>query len=263
MSMRSAVKDRISNLLTRAQAQLGPREPQPKPATGSYEQLYDAHFEAVPPEHSIGDGDFDLIGRIMLGVLIHEGLQNDSTLVDLGCGVGRLARHAGPWLDDGRYVGTDVSQGMLNEARKCLGPLENVELVHQVGEEFPFLEAGQVDMICAFSVFTHIEHEDAFRYMQAAYRVVKPGGKFVFSCLPIDLDMSRSIFAIEAEAPFGDRWRRVRNIVTAQPIMDELAVMAGWKVHKWYRGDEANICLYDDAEGELRGLGQSTCVLVK
>ena len=70
--------------------------------------------EAVAPHLSIGNGDYELIGRIELGLLLMEGLRPDSTLVDFGCGTGRLAVHVIPRLQrGGRYIGIDISETML------------------------------------------------------------------------------------------------------------------------------------------------------
>ena len=38
-------------------------------------------------------------------------------------------------------------------------------------------------MVCAFSVFTHLLHEQSFVYMEDCRRVLRGGGKLVFSFL--------------------------------------------------------------------------------
>ena len=45
-------------------------------------------------------------------------------------------------------------------------------------------EDEQADFVCFFSVFTHLVHEETFEYLREARRVLKPGGKIVFSFLP-------------------------------------------------------------------------------
>ena len=49
-------------------------------------------------------------------------------------------------------------------------------------------------MVCAFSVFTHIEHEDSYLYLEEALRIVRPGGRFVFSCVPINTSWGEETF---------------------------------------------------------------------
>jgi ubiquinone/menaquinone biosynthesis C-methylase UbiE len=90
-----------------------------------------------------------------------EGLKPGDTLVDLGCGTGRLAVHAIPWLGEGgRYIGIDISKTMLAQARRLIdqripSPSCSVEFLHQTTPHFPLLNKS-VDMVCAFSVFTHM-----------------------------------------------------------------------------------------------------------
>ena len=40
-------------------------------------------------------------------------------------------------------------------------------------------------MILAFSVFTHLLHEESFIYLEDFKRVLKPGGSVVFSFLEV------------------------------------------------------------------------------
>ena len=44
-------------------------------------------------------------------------------------------------------------------------------------------EDNSVDMVCFFSVFTHLLHEQSFNYLKEARRVLKAQGKVVFSFL--------------------------------------------------------------------------------
>ena len=154
------------------------------------------------------DGDFDLIGRIELGVLLMEGLRPTDTLLDFGCGSGRLALKAIPVLREGHYFGVDISQTMVELARDRVAtqypnPSCRVSWL-QLGEPpFPF-EERSIDVACAFSVFTHIEHEDAYRYLKDALRIVRPGGRFIFSCLPMTLAYARPFFLASAARDF--RW---------------------------------------------------------
>ena len=45
------------------------------------------------------------------------------------------------------------------------------------------LGSETVDVACAFSVFTHLRHEESYAYMQDCRRVLKSGGTLVFSFL--------------------------------------------------------------------------------
>ena len=234
-------------------------------STRNYETLYESIARKLPPTQSIGGGDFELIGRIELGGLLMEGLKSGDTVVDLGCGTGRLAVHVIPRLERaGRYIGFDISKTMLAHARTLVGekipsPLCSVEFVHQTTPNFP-LPDKSVDMVCAFSVFTHMEHEDNYRYLRGVRRIIKDEGRFIYSCLPMDLADSREVFLQQAYMDACDRWTSVRSVTTSRELMDTIARMAGWEPVRWYPGDEPSIRLPDSSE--LREPGQSYCVLV-
>jgi SAM-dependent methyltransferase len=219
--------------------------------------------ETSAPE-VVGAGDYDGIGRTELDLLRAEGLRPEHTLLDLGCGNGRLAVHAIPYLRDGAYIGVDISRRLLAQARERVARTAaegRCRVSWQVAAGSCRLDqpSQAADMICAFSVFTHVEHEDAYRYLVEARRVVRPDGRFVFSCLPLELALAKDFLREQAPLEFDGRWSRVRNVVTSRDLMEGLAEMAGWQVVRWYAGDEATI---PTAGGDrCATLGQSSCVL--
>jgi cyclopropane fatty-acyl-phospholipid synthase-like methyltransferase len=228
-----------------------------------YEQLYETHARALPDEEVVGRGPFDLIGRIELGLLRMAGLSPGDTLLDLGCGVGRLAVHAIPALGTGHYIGLDISQTMLDRAQQRIGeqipkPACRISWVRHASSVLPFEDAS-LDMMCAFSVFTHMEHEDSYRYLKDARRIVRPNGRCVYSCVPITLAVGHELFVAGAGIDFDQRWRSVRTITTSMEFMDEIARLAGWTPLRWYPGDEDTITV--EGTDRLWRLGQSACVL--
>jgi ubiquinone/menaquinone biosynthesis C-methylase UbiE len=252
-----------------ARSVLGTKGPAGNPQRGQdepdrvdvYESLYEAHAQSHSDDDVVGAGWFEVIGRRELAILTAEGLTPASTLVDLGCGIGRMAVHAIPFLVGGHYIGTDVAPSMLERAQARIAPVIpdppcRVSWVKQVGTTFAVPDQS-VDAFCAYSVFTHIEHEDAFNFLVDARRAVRPGGFFVFSCLPMDLLASREIFLASAAMDHAARWSVVRNVTTTVDFMESIARLAGWRVRRWYTGDEENIAL----DGRLHSFGQSVCVL--
>ena len=229
----------------------------------TYESLYETYARDVPADQVVGHGDFELIGRTELALLQMEGLQPEHTLVDLGCGVGRLAVHVIPTLVGGSYIGIDISQTMLKRAKARLAqsvqnPPCRVTWVKQTTPDFNLPEHS-VDMMCAFSVFTHMEHEDSYRYMDAALKVVKPGGRFIFSCTPLTQPIAKEIFLNSARLDLKTRWKYVRNVTTSLDYMTEVARLAGWSVLRWYAPDVPNIGPANN--GQMYSLDQASCVL--
>lgn len=229
-----------------------------------YEKVYERHAQQLPEEESIGAGNFDLIGRMELHILREAGLREHQVLLDFGCGMGRLAVHAVAYLNQGSYFGSDISDSMLLGTRRRLSrelPSASckVELIKQRLGGFD-LPDQCVDMVCAFSVFTHMEHEDTYRYLVDARRVVRDGGRFVFSCLPMELAYAREVFRLSADLPLSARWSRVRDVTTSVELMNEISRLAGWRPVKWHAGD---VPIFSLPNGEAHALGQSVCVLEK
>jgi len=216
------------------------------PPANIYEQLYEQYALVGADAEVVGRGSFDHIGGAELAVLQTEGLRPSSTLADFGCGIGRLAVHAIPALPEGSYIGLDISQEMLRRLGDRLQSLPvgtcRVSLLHQANETFPLGESA-VDMLCAFSVFTHMEHEDAYRYLKDARRVVRRGGRLVFSCLAMDSALGRSVFLEASAVNVQGRWANVRCVSTSKEMMQEIARLAGWTMVQWYPGDEENIAV--------------------
>lgn len=229
----------------------------------SYETIYDSHIQKRSADVAIGAESFDLIGRLELEVLKREGLKPDDSLLDLGCGTGRLAVNVIPTLKDGHYIGVDIAQTMLTEAQERIqsrvpDPPCDISWIHQTSPVFE-LEDDSVDMICAFSVINHMEHEDSYAYFKEALRVVRPGGHFVYSCLPLDSERGEKVFLKAAEVDLQTRYKTVRHVATSKDFMDKISRLAGWEPIRWYDGDEPSIKLPDVEE--LRKFGQTICVL--
>lgn len=259
LSEKNQQLERLKKRLSRTEKQTRDEGREP-----SYEEVYEARIRATSPDVAIGSGrlPFDTVGRLELEVLKREGLSPTDTLVDLGCGSGRLAVHAVPALAGGHYVGIDISRTMIDAARerveqKIPSPPCRVSWLHQTSPVFA-LEAGSVDVICAFSVINHMEHEDAYLYFKEALRVVRPGGRFVFSCLPVGTKRAREVFLTSASMDLQTRHRKVRHVVTSRALIEEVARLAGWEPVRWYDGDEA---LWMKESGEPQRFHQSICVL--
>ena len=122
--------------------------------------------------------DYRSIGQIESRLLKSIGLAQGMRLVDLGCGSGRLASALHNAMDIS-YVGIDIIQAFLDYAKKKAPTFEFV-LHRQLSIPLP---QDSADMICAFSLFTHLLHTETYIYLEDAVRVLKPCGRIVFSFL--------------------------------------------------------------------------------
>jgi trans-aconitate 2-methyltransferase len=112
-------------------------------------------------------------------VLARLPLNGDETVLDAGCGSGRVTRLLLERLPRGRVIGVDGSESMVVEARRSLADFgERVEVIHSdlLALELPEL----VDAIFSNAVFHWVfDHEALFRRLRAA---LEPGGVLAAQC---------------------------------------------------------------------------------
>jgi ubiquinone/menaquinone biosynthesis C-methylase UbiE len=147
---------------------------------------YERHVSHLLSQHPIDEvmslavgGDYDHIGKIERAILKYAGLTDGMFLIELGCGSGRLAHALGKeFVID--YLGIDIVQSLLDYAR-TKSP-ENYKFIIHRELSLPVAE-GSADMICAFSVFTHLLHAESYIYLEHMQRCLKAGGCIIFSFL--------------------------------------------------------------------------------
>lgn len=110
-------------------------------------------------------------------VIERLGLNGDETLLDAGCGSGRVTELLLERLPNGSVIGVDGSAAMIAEARERLDPARSA-LIHSDLLDLG-LEEG-VDAVFSNAVFHWIDdHERLFARLFAALR---PGGRLEAQC---------------------------------------------------------------------------------
>ena len=123
-----------------------------------------------------GERDWALV----LTVANQAGLAARASVIEIGCGLGRLTRLAA--TDFSRVIGLDVSPEMLKQAKiQANAPNISYELVGSDGR-IPSA-AESVDMVYAWTVFRHMSKEMFGWYLDETRRVLKSGGCLAFEAL--------------------------------------------------------------------------------
>ncbi|PYS93006.1 MAG: class I SAM-dependent methyltransferase [Acidobacteria bacterium] len=207
-------------------------------------------------------GEFEAIGILERELLIQHGLQRDGYLIDVGCGPGRLARPLSEYLD-GKYLGIDVVPEVVAYARKLV---KRPDWRFEIAPGLTIPEkAGRADMVCFFSVFTHLPHEQSYLYLQEAIRVLKPQGKIVFSFLEFAVAGHWPIFETTVQnvgMPYPP------NVFLSRDAIEAWAAHLNLQIELIAAGDEPHIPLAAPVQFENKAtmegqgcLGQSVCVL--
>ena len=199
----------------------------------------------VPPRrlNFVGPGDFVAVGDEFLRHFIElGGLEPGERVLDIGCGIGRMARPLTSYLDaGGSYDGFDVSREGIEWCRRHYARFdgfrfEHADLVNATynpgGAEraseyrFPYPDAS-FDFALAISVFTHLVQADAANYLGEAARVLRPGGRLLSTWLLLDDDARERVAA--GSAAFDLHRRDAETSVMNEGTPEEaVAFDEGW-----------------------------------
>ena len=152
--------------------------------------------------HNVGNGDFQLIGAMLVANLKdHAGLKASDQVLDIGCGNGRVAARLAPILKDGGgYLGFDISRAGIATCRRLFAGQPHMAFIHldvwngeynargkiaELDTVFPAADAS-FDLAFATSVFTHMRMPAVRRYLAETARVLKPGGRFAFTAFALE-----------------------------------------------------------------------------
>lgn len=202
------------------------------------ETLDEARFDRVDTRTNRTDGSWEAmadadIRRVLDGMPIPPG----ATVLELGCGVGRLLARAGRVLPSSvQLVGVDISEGMIRFSAEATAHLPNVALHVTDGAHLPMLADSSVHFAYSLHVFIHIADGDVVRsYLRDLHRVLVSGGRFRFNIRHLD------VWRDFGWSPGG--------------IVARLMVLTGLRRtgdDRWKDGDQAEFCGLRWRQADLR-----------
>ncbi len=167
-------------------------------------------------------------------VLDRVSLRGDETIMDAGCGTGKLSAELLEQLPNGRLIGVDLSQNMLDGARKHLRPRfgSRVYFVTANLLHLPFQRC--FDGIFSTAAFHWVpDHQTLFRNL---YDSLKPGGWLIAQC--------------------GGAGNLQRLLARIEKLMNE-------PTYRDYLGDYKHSWEYADVETTAKRLREAGFVMVK
>jgi SAM-dependent methyltransferase len=189
------------------------------------------------------------------------GATPSSHILDVGCGVGKLAIPMTRFLDaNGRYEGLDIVPDAIEWCkRQIVGPHGNVHFtladvynkeynprgrVQPTDYRFPY-DDGTFDVVALYSVFTHMLPDDVDWYVSEIARVLRANGHIFatyFVINPESLRLMRSSgCAMQFKRNLGPHWiqsGRVPELAVAynEDYVREVYVKHGLSLPKIYDG---------------------------
>jgi SAM-dependent methyltransferase len=122
------------------------------------------------------------MGDYHIRFMLNYGLEHHHTVLDFGCGYGRTAIPLIRFLQEGKYVGVDLSDKRIALAEEWIAREELSEkaprLFAAADNAMPYLEDSSVDVIWTYSVFTHIPPKEVRELLVTVWRVLRQGGIF-------------------------------------------------------------------------------------
>lgn len=120
-------------------------------------------YERTGPEHR----------RLIERALPSDWSWQGKRVLDFGCGSGRVLRHFAPEAEEGEFWGCDLDQPSIAWLEENLAP--PFQFFQSSEEPGTPLDSGSLDLIYAFSVYTHFTDNWA-AWMLEHHRLLDEGG---------------------------------------------------------------------------------------
>ncbi len=207
----------------------------------SFDRLTGRRDALTPPKRLwfVGDGDFMKIGRRFLAYFVeYGGLQSSHRILDVGCGVGRMALPLTSFIgSEGSYEGFDAVAEAVRWCQKHITPkFSNFQFqtadvynkqynpkgrLQAESYRFPYAD-GTFDFVISTSVFTHLLPAILDRYVAEIARVLKPGGRCFGTFFLLNDEARRSISEGRSRMDIGSPFSSICCVM--EPDLPERAV---------------------------------------
>jgi SAM-dependent methyltransferase len=197
-------------------------------------------------------GCFYSTGNKQVSLLCNLGLQDDWVVYDLSCGCGRTAQALARSGWSGKYTGVDIIEELIRYAQKT-----TTGYLFMVHHSYTVVASdNSLDLVFAWSLFTHLLLEEISLYIDDAFRALRPGGQLIFSFLELaNPDHRKILDARRAMASEGSHPVHLDTFLHRQDI-SVLAANAGFHKLRFIDGADQHATAFG-------AFGQSVVVLEK
>ena len=183
-------------------------------------QILRNRFIPRPLDDSIfvGDGDFLPIGVEFLKWFVRFGeLKPSERVLDIGCGIGRMALPLTQYLEGGTYDGVDIVDDGITWCKKSITPryenfrFQQLDLRHAIYNpegrhattdlRLPFAD-GAFDFVFMTSVVTHLHADEVRAYAREIRRVMAPRGRLFCTTFMLNRPARDGLNAGNGALPF-------------------------------------------------------------
>jgi trans-aconitate 2-methyltransferase len=167
-----------------------------------------------------------------LAVLDRLPLEGGETVIDAGCGSGRVTEALLERLPDGRVIGVDASASMIDAARQRLGDRAELHVADLAGFDLGL----HVDAILSTATFHWIADHDALFARLRAH--LHPAGLLVAQCggqgnIASVHAAARAVMASAPYAPSFEGWRGPWNFASPQETEGRLRAAGFTEARAW------------------------------
>jgi len=134
---------------------------------------------------------YDAAGKSLVNLLVqHAGLNNNSKLLDIGCGTGRIIAPLLDIIPPKSYTGFDNNKKFVSicKERHANVRVDHLDIQHDEFNPIGSIDPSSVilpypdrsyDIISAFGVFNHFKLKWVAQYLRNVSRLLKPNGVFI------------------------------------------------------------------------------------
>jgi trans-aconitate 2-methyltransferase len=161
-------------------------------------------------------------------------LSGNETVMDGGCGTGRVTEQLLAKLPRGKVIGVDYSSQMIGQAKERFAKEPRVRLF--VGDLTTFAPPEDVDAILSTATFHWIKDHDKL-FSQLA-KILKPGGQLVAQCggatnIAGVTEAIEDVMRSPAHAAVFDGWQSPWLYATPDETQARLARAGFTAIHTW------------------------------